>query len=279
VTRSPTDTTLDSDLVNCPNNGIVIGADGIALDLNGYTVDGDGEPFEPCPDEEFCVIGLLNDGHDGITVRNGSVRGFKFGVFVGRARHNRVLGISSTRNVFFGFVVAESARSLVRGSSGSGNLAPDGDGMGVFGSHDVRIVDNLFRHNPLGLHVADSTDNVIRGNLISRNSGIGIIIEANRNQVRRNRCRRNSGECILVHGYRNVIAGNRARGDGAGIGIEQGRGNIVARNVVRGARFQGIYLGIQTLLSAAATTLSAETGSEEATTMDSQSGRRTTTAS
>ena len=29
------DTTLDSDLVNCPNNGIVIGADDITLDLDG----------------------------------------------------------------------------------------------------------------------------------------------------------------------------------------------------------------------------------------------------
>jgi hypothetical protein len=32
VTR---DTTLDSDLIDCPANGIVIGADDITLDLNG----------------------------------------------------------------------------------------------------------------------------------------------------------------------------------------------------------------------------------------------------
>jgi hypothetical protein len=37
-----TDTTLDSDLVNCPNDAIVIGADSITLDLNGHTIDGDG---------------------------------------------------------------------------------------------------------------------------------------------------------------------------------------------------------------------------------------------
>jgi hypothetical protein len=36
------DTTLDSDLVDCPNNGIVIGADGITLDLNGHSIEGDG---------------------------------------------------------------------------------------------------------------------------------------------------------------------------------------------------------------------------------------------
>ena len=37
-----TDTTLDSDLVDCPTNGIVIGADNVTLDLNGHTIDGDG---------------------------------------------------------------------------------------------------------------------------------------------------------------------------------------------------------------------------------------------
>src|SRR4029450_12122301 len=40
------DTTLDSNLVNCPNNGIVIGADNVTLDLNGHTIDGDATPGE-----------------------------------------------------------------------------------------------------------------------------------------------------------------------------------------------------------------------------------------
>ena len=37
-------TTLDSDLIDCPGDGLVIGADNITLDLNGHTVDGDGDP-------------------------------------------------------------------------------------------------------------------------------------------------------------------------------------------------------------------------------------------
>ena len=64
------DTTLDSDLVDCPNNGIVIGADNITLDLNGHLVDGDDTPVVGCP---FCDLGLFNEGHDGVTVRDGSV--------------------------------------------------------------------------------------------------------------------------------------------------------------------------------------------------------------
>ena len=43
------DTTLDSDLLDCPNNGIVIGADDVTLDLNGHTVAGDGDPVQELP--------------------------------------------------------------------------------------------------------------------------------------------------------------------------------------------------------------------------------------
>jgi hypothetical protein len=66
------DTILDRDLVDCPSNGIVIGADNITLDLNGHTITGDGERFKGCGRREFCDTGVVNDGHDGITVRDGS---------------------------------------------------------------------------------------------------------------------------------------------------------------------------------------------------------------
>ena len=246
-----TDTTLDSDLLGCPSNGIVIGADDITLDLNGHTVSGDGERFKSCPQGEFCDIGVLNNGHDGVTVRNGSVRQFESGVVVGRSRESSVLEISSSQNTFFGFLVFRSARSLVRDSSGSRNVAPDGDGMGLFESHDVRIVDNSFRRNAgPGIHVQASTGNLIRGNLISH-SAPGILLggerradRADRNQVRRNRFVRNAAGVIVARGNRNVIARNRLSRDGDGIAIENGRDNLIALNVVLDARKDGIYLGL-----------------------------------
>ena len=145
--RITADTTLQPDLVNCPNHGIVIGADGVTLDLNSHLVDGDGTPAADCnPRKEPCDFGLFNDGHYGVTVRDGSVREFGTGVFVVKARQNRVLRVSSSRNEFFGFVIAESARSVVRDSSGNGNPAPDGDGIAVFGSRHVRILGILDVH-------------------------------------------------------------------------------------------------------------------------------------
>jgi parallel beta-helix repeat protein len=99
--------------------------------------------------------------------------------------------------------------------------------MGVFASHDIRIVNNVFSGNGLGIHVEDSTNNLIKGNVISDNEQPGIFMQADRNEIRRNTCRRN-GICILVGpGSRNVVMRNRVVGDGDG--IEKGRHNVVVR--------------------------------------------------
>jgi parallel beta-helix repeat protein len=238
------DTTLNSDLMDCPNNGIIIGADDITLDLNGHLVDGDGQPFD-CPEGEFCDAGVLTDGHNGVRVVNGSVREFGTGVGVGSARNVRLAGLSSSRNEFFGFLIFDVRHSVVRESSGNNNPAPDGDGMGVFASHGLRIVGNSFKRNALGIHVEDSTNNLIKGNLISRTQdGPGMLVQADRNDIRGNVCRRN-GICILVaRGSRNVVARNRVRGDDDGIAVEKGRRNRLIRNRIIETRKSGIYLGL-----------------------------------
>ena len=240
-----TNTMLDSDLLDCPNNGIIIGADDITLDLNGHTIDGDGQLVDSCPEGEFCDAGVFADGHDGVTVKNGSVRDFGTGVAVGSARNVRLAGLSSTRNTLFGFLLFEVFHGVIRGSSGSHNPVPDGDGLGMFASRDNRIVDNRFSGNALGIHVEDSANNLIKGNVISgQEEGPGILMQADNNEIRSNTCHRN-GICILLQrGNQNVIARNRVGGGGFGIGVENGKGNVVARNVVVRVDVVGVYLGI-----------------------------------
>src|SRR5215208_1390818 len=70
------DTTLDRDLTDCPSNGIVIGANRITLDLNGHTISGDGTLVRRCRRDQICDVGVANDDHAGVTIRDGSVRGF-----------------------------------------------------------------------------------------------------------------------------------------------------------------------------------------------------------
>ena len=94
-----TDTTLHNDLVNCPNNGIIIDADNVTLDLNGHTIDGDGAAAAGCdPAADFCDTGVVAFDHDGVTVMHGSLRQFGGGVNFGQVRRTRLLDLSASGN-------------------------------------------------------------------------------------------------------------------------------------------------------------------------------------
>ena len=246
-----TDTTLDEDLVDCPTIGIVIGADNVTLDLNGHTIDGDGTFHSVGPGYLVDVgVSLVdNDGitHEGITVKNGSIRQFGDGLQAIGTRDIRLLGLATSQNHFSGITVAAAARVLIRdcsanhsGREGVGLLLSDASGPGI--EHDgparhVRVVNSSFRHNADGIRSIGAKDSVIKGNLISDNRETGIDWqEANRNQLRRNRIVRNGTGIVVNGGGRNVIARNRVSDSkGDGVGIVSGRGNLLARNVVVGA--------------------------------------------
>jgi parallel beta-helix repeat protein len=246
------DTTLGSDLLNCPNNGIVIGADDITLNLNGHMVDGDASPAVDCdPRKAICDAGVVNDGHDGVTVMRGFVREFAVGVLFGtttpgRARHNRVLGVSASRNQFLGLGIFSQVRSLVRNSSGNGSLDRNGNGLALGDSHHVRIVNNSFRHNAHnGINTGESGRNLIKGNVFSRNGDEGILVEGGaRFRMTRNRFARNGSGITLGPSSRSAVTRNRIVGGNDGIRVEKGRGNLVAGNVVVDTRHVGITLGI-----------------------------------
>jgi parallel beta-helix repeat protein len=247
------DTTLHHDLVNCPNTGIIIGADDVTLDLNYHRIDGDGTPAAGCnPEREFCDVGVLNRGHDGVTVVHGAVREFNVGVWGLRVSHNRLLGISSSGNECCGLGFFRGTRSLVRNSSGSGTPRNAGPGMFLIESHHVRVLHSSFRNNgDQGIFVLDSSHNLFRGNLFSHNRFFGIVLErSDRNQVRRNRSRRDGEVGIYVApGDRNVIARNRvshvrrSRGVGRGIVVDGGDRNVIARNSVRDTEGDAILVG------------------------------------
>ena len=240
-----TDTTLDSDLANCPSNGIVIGADGITLDLAGHRIDGDGAPAVGCdPKTEWCDVGVVNDGHDGVTTKDGSVQEFDTGLLVGNADENRVLRITSRRQVSFGAVLFGCARNLIRGGTFSHNIPPDGDGIGVFGCRRIRIVDNEIGSNEgPGIHLGGSSKNVVKQNTFARN-GISVLVEGNANYVSGNRVVGGAGVLVAL-GDRNVVNENHVSRAIDSIAIEDGRRNLVARNLVAHARGdQGISLGI-----------------------------------
>ena len=249
------DTTLHHDLVNCPNNGIIIGAEDVTLDLNYHTIDGDGTEFAGCPENEFCDIGVLNDGHDDVTVVHGFVRQFAFGVVIVNARHNRVIDLTVSRSAGTGIILFKSSRNrLIRNSARANGLQLDQGGIALNRSHHNLVKRNALGGNgDLGLFMEKSDHNHIRKNRMRRNPEGGIIAEGDGNVFSRNRIVRNGGGILITkitkHGaVGNVVRRNYVRGSrGGGISVDNlPKRTLLSRNHVVGSGRDGIKIGGRT---------------------------------
>ena len=237
------DTTLQNDLLNCPNRGIVIGADDITLDLNGHTVDGDAIPFASCPENSFCDVGIFSHRDDDVVIKDGTVHDFDAGVFVGKSRRTELHAVTASENESFGFVVALSTGVEVTRSSGVDGPSEESDGMGLFASSHLRVARNDFsRNDELGIHMFETKRSSITRNEISENPSPLFVEDSNRNRLSHNLLEQNGGGVALL-GSRNEFTYNRIiEGDG-GVSMEDGHDNLLAGNRIEDPGTVGIRVG------------------------------------
>jgi len=235
-------TVLDADVGPCSNNGLVVTADNVTLDLNGHRVfgragSGDG-------------VGILLVGRTGVTVQNGSVRDFDGGVVIDQGRANTVRHVDAFDNITTGV--------------GANFRAGHGNGIGIVSSKDNLIFgNNTVNNGPragIGLYSARDpfdalgTRLISSGNRVDSNSVVGNISSTTANLVDTD----NIGIRIEPLTSRNFFLNNRVVGNGldgitlfAGASENVVRGNVVDRNGhIRVAVRRGNGIGLQSLPSA-----------------------------
>lgn len=242
------DTRLPANLVDCPGVGLVIGADGITLDLNGHTVDGDGVGDD---------VGIDLEGRHGATITHGTVGQFTEGVLVADASQVAVRRLASTGHGHGGITVDHStditiADNVVR-DSGAGIIVAHSDGVlvnanrvsgsgfggiPVFESHHVRIADNTVTTSPTDAAIGlfdGSAQNEVTGNRLSR-SGAGIALnnDAADNLIADNTIAHNASGVILDVGtHDNQVLQNLVEASTfEGIAVVGSDANLIARNRV-----------------------------------------------
>jgi len=201
------DTTLDSDLIDCPRSGVVIGVRDITLDLGGHVIDGPNLPpnffFDEPPD------GVDNRaGHDRVTIQNGSIREFRQGVDIGGFRE----GIGETPST--GNVVRNMQISSDRGVEASV-------------ASELTLEGNTIQSRVWAVLAADTHDSVVLDN---RATSIPPILGGASISIL-------NGQFDLAG--RNVIRGNRVSGGDIEIA---GSGSLVTRNAVFGGLDAGVAL-------------------------------------
>ncbi len=198
-------TTLDSDVGPC-SEGLVIGADNITLDLNGFTISGtpavgDGP-------------GVSMTGRTGVTVRNGTITQFDAGVAIIGGSRNTVTHLQLIDN--------------------RGTTATDfGEGVHVFNSTGNTISHNLVRNNGPwgGISLIRSSDNLIENNQITGNNQS----TTNTSGIRLENVGQNASNA-------NTVRNNIVQGSGLdGIQLFAGASdNVISRNLVTHNNREGI---------------------------------------
>jgi large repetitive protein len=255
-----TDTKLANDLTDCPNNGIVIGADDIALDLHGHTIDSGGVPPEGCSEDEICGAGVVNGageggraviapGHDGVTIKNGTIQEFGEAIFSYAASDNRLRDLTLSNNVNHGVTWPAMTHSRIEGIRARGSLLGILVGGVRGGAHDIRVEHNSVSDNEfLGISVFGGSDHV----LVARNSvsdtadGAGIVLSgSDENRVERNQVTGNLAGIVIADGSaENVVTHNRSSGnvfDGLALEPETAR-NLVTNNLLQGNGVTGMFV-------------------------------------
>ena len=252
-------TTLTAHLGPCPNNGIIVGADNITLNLNGFRIfgiagtSGDG-------------AGVLLQNRTGVTVQNGEITDFDGGVVILGGSNNTVTGIRARNN-------------LGRVNETTGPNALYGDGILIQGSRSNRIINNHTDNNgPFSgigvirgdadhpaIPAADAPFNLIQGNTVTNNVACrrgstcdndGIRIEPNvtDTQIIANQVVGNGLDGISLFGgttrnfvSRNNVSSNGYRGAVPGDGIRVfGSGNTIEFNTTHRNRAAGISVARRT---------------------------------
>jgi parallel beta-helix repeat protein len=198
-------TTLSNSLIGCSSDGLVVGASGITVDLNGHAVSGVG-----------LATGIRNDGHDDVTIRNGSVINFDNGV---------ILGPGTLRNAVTGLSLVKNEVASIALNSASGNNI----------SHN-----SMSEYSDTGLHLTNgSSTNVIVGNSIGGGgSGEAFVIDSgsNDNWLEGNVVPVSGGHAVRVEGSTGtmVLANQLAGGADVAVQLTGAPDSVVQANTISG---------------------------------------------
>lgn len=229
-------TTLHSDLINCPGNGIVMGADNITLNLNGHTLAGVGVSSTCAPSQD-CDAGVDNlAGHSGVMILGGTILGFRFGVRARGVHDNVVEDVSASHNARFGIFVQNSTETSIEGSSMSGNGI---SGLLLTDSQDSSLRSNsVTGSHGYGIFLRNVSDSLVHDNtLVGNDHGIGGEGLAH-DSIRGNSISHSGGSSLDVGGTNNRIEHNRLSENGDGI-VTPGDNNLISYNVISGTGFYG----------------------------------------
>jgi hypothetical protein len=214
----------------CPADGLIIGASGVVLDMNGRIITGSG-------------VGAgvkFEAGLSGVKVRGGEVRGFAVGIET-QASSGAVFGSDASDNDTLRIKGNGTAGLKINGAGSIVRrvlLQNNGAAADVTGNSN-RLERVVVRDNASGVAVNGDVNTLLL-NIIERTTGVSVKASGVGNTLERNTIRLGGGDGLQVDGSDAHVIQNQIKqvgGNGVDIG---GAAHFVTRNVISTAGGDGI---------------------------------------
>lgn len=168
------DLTLDHDLT-CTGTALIVGADGVRIDLAGHTITGPGTG-----------AGVFIAGRHGVWVTGGQITNFTAGVMV-----NNSSGVVVKHMTLSGNGEGVDLQAAARGTTITENAIYDNRARGVMmrtNSVDNVVKENSFAGNNVGVALNGTLGATVKENVIlsGRRAGVLVNVPASGNLVREN---------------------------------------------------------------------------------------------
>ena len=136
--------------LDCKTDGIIVGADGITIDLNGFTLSG--------PGEKSSKVGVMFADNDGVTVQGpGTIQNFQAGALFSGGEDNKISRVTFTENEIAVFETG-SKNIVIEDNLMFGNSI----GVAAHSSSGSTLTTNLFKGNDLaGVTLVNSASNAV----------------------------------------------------------------------------------------------------------------------
>ncbi|MFA5187206.1 MAG: right-handed parallel beta-helix repeat-containing protein [Patescibacteria group bacterium] len=217
---------------------VVVNADNLVYDCNGYGITGNGSGIS--------TFGIIADHHRNVTIRNcPGISNYSWGVEFNDVNDSTIMNSSAYNNTYYGFWVTfgspwnGSNRNII-----SDNIAHSNGHSGFFiAGYNNNITGNVGRNNTLhGLWLAGCGNNRVLNNTASNNT--------------------NGAGFMLDNSSANLLEGNIANSNPRGIYLNIGpTGNLVNQNNLSSNTVGGIVLSQAPLNNLTGNRVNSTTGS------------------
>ena len=173
--------TLSANL-ECSTDGLIAGADGITIDLNGFTIAG--------PGGESCKVSIMLENNDNVLVTRGTVKGFQAGVLNTGGSGNTITKVTFTENQIAIFNTGAKNTNIE-----TNNMFSNSIGVASHSSTGTKLHQNMLTDNQLaGVTLVNSAENVLDFNTITGSvNGVFLDGQSSNNNVNTNTIVQNSG--------------------------------------------------------------------------------------